>query len=349
MFRSALLAGALLAAAPLAADAYEAPLRANDFAPGELATTFVHTSGIQADGKDIGVVRQDGNGVWSRQSPAGADKTVLSNWVVYGKPVYAMASGTVVGCWRNAPENVPGSYLAEYQADKIPGAGNHLWIRQDDGVYALYAHMQPGSIPASLCPHNNILLTDTSDVKGGPSMRTDAVVVGGARVTVGQAVGKVGNAGASKGGPHLHVHMEKAGKPVPLTFDRGMTTPNLGAKSSLNGPWTPLKGKEMPKADILLWPPRIVSDYTFNGIKDENYQRLVEHMADSGMMPKTISCAGNGATYNSQWVPAVGQWGSHHGMSAAELAAKDKLYVTQGYKKTSTFTCGSVNVAVWRK
>lgn len=348
MFRSALLAGALLAV-PLAAQAYEMPLRANDFGPGELGATFVHTSGIQAQGKDIGVTHQDGQGHWSRQNPAGADKTVLANWVVYGKPVYAMASGTVVGCWRNAPENVPGSYLPEYQADKIPGAGNHLWIRQDDGVYALYAHMQPGSIPAGLCPNNAILLTDTSDVKGGPAMRKEAVVVRGARVTVGQKIGKIGNAGASGGGPHLHVHMEKDGKPVPMTFDRGLTTPNVGAQSNLNGPWTPLKGKILPEADILFWPPHIVGDYTFNGIPAANYQRLVEHMADSGMMPKTISCAGNGATYSSQWVPAVGQWGSHHGLSAAELAAKDKLYAGQGYKKTSTFTCGSVNVAVWRK
>jgi hypothetical protein len=38
-----------------------------------------------------------------------------------------------------------------------------------------------------------------------------------------------------------------------------------------------------------------------------------------------------------------------HGMSAPEATAKNLLYTSQGYKRTSSFTCGSVSVAVWWK
>ena len=36
-------------------------------------------------------------------------------------------------------------------------------------------------------------------------------------------------------------------------------------------------------------------------------------------------------------------------MSVADHAAKNALYISQGYKQTSVYTCGSVMVAVWRK
>ncbi|HWW28183.1 MAG TPA: M23 family metallopeptidase [Caulobacter sp.] len=349
----ALPAVVLLALAALpgvgAAETYRLPLSGADLATGERFSTFVHTGGIQAEGKDIGARRNKGGKDWSGLRTDGADRKVLSNWQVYGKPFYAMASGVVIGCWRNAPENVPGSYHPDYEAKKIAGGGNHLWIRQDDGVVALYAHAQPGSIPSNLCPHEAKLLVDNSITQGNPDIRKEAVVENGARVKAGQFLGKVGNSGASGSGPHLHVHMEKDGKPVVMTFVHGLTTPNPEGKADPNGPWTPLNGKAMPKADILFWPPRPTGQYTFNGVQGAAYQSLFDHMVDSGQMPDVLTCKSNGATYNSTWVPSQGAWRSHHGMSAAVAAAKHAAYTQQGFKRTSSFTCGSVSVAVWRK
>lgn len=340
MIRTTLLAAAASLALPAAASAYELPLRANDLTPGERYHTFIHTGGSQAEGQDIGARRHKSGTSWSGLKADGADKKNLDNWIIYGKPFYAMADGVVTRCWRNAPNNPVGGYHPDYDKGLISGGGNALWIKHDDGSTVLYAHAQPGSIPSEICPNNNVLFK----AKGGKG-ETD--VANGARVKVGQRLGRIGNSGSSGSGPHLHVHMNKDGKPHVMPFARGMTTPFEGA--DLNGPWTRLKGKALPKATILVWPPHGVGNYKWNGTRDEDYQRLVDHMQDSGMMPSLITCADSGQSYNSQWVPEQGQWRSHHGMTDKVAAEKHALYTGQGFKRTSSYTCGSRQVAVWRK
>jgi hypothetical protein len=110
-----------------------------------------------------------------------------------------------------------------------------------------------------------------------------------------------------------------------------------------------LQGNALPKGDILIWPPHRPGSYTFNGTPAAEYQSLFDHMSDSGMMPEVISCEANGAFYNATWTPATVSWRSHYGMSAAEADAKHAAYTAQGFHRTSSFTCGSVTVAVWRK
>ncbi|SMB97139.1 M23 family metallopeptidase [Deinococcus hopiensis] len=334
----------------LSASAAVLPVRGDDLAGNERYLTFVHTGGVQAEGKDIGARRYITDTQWSAFKPDATNPKDLNSWVVYGKPFYAMASGTVVACWRNAPENIPGSLHPQYKPGfKFAGGGNHLWILQDDGTYALYAHAQPGSIPANICPHNAPLFTGNSGKGGSPDIEPEARVTNGARISAGQFLGRVGNSGSSESGPHLHVHMEKGGKPVPMAFDRGLTTPFTGGKVSLNGPWTPLAGNALPESSILIWPARPAGNLTFNGIKGEDYQRLAEHLADSGMMPNLITCTSNGATYNSTWVPKQGDFATYHGMTATVAAERHAALTQQGFKRTSSYTCGSVTVAVWRK
>ncbi len=330
--------------------AYVFPLSAHDLGVKERFSTFTHRPGIQAEGKDITARRHKSDHEWPRFRFDDPDTKVLQNWVVYNKPFYAMAAGTVVGAWRNAPENTPGSYHPDYEAGKFAGGGNHLWILQDDGVYALYAHAVPGSIPPELCPHEAELFTGTIGTSSGnPDIADEVKVANGARVKPGQFLGRVGNSGASKGGPHLHVHMEKAGKPVIMKFDRGMTTPYVDGFAGFNGPWTRLKGNALPAGDIMVWAPRPIGNYTFNGVPAAEYQSLFDHMRDSGMMPDIITCKNNGATYDTKWVPSKGAWASFHGMTAEEASAKHAAYTAQGYTRTSSYTCGSVTVAVWRK
>lgn len=94
---------------PLWAEGYELPLRGDDLAVGERFNTFVHAAGIQAEGKDIGARRHVSDGNWSALKSDGADKSLVQSYVDYGKPFYAVAPGTVIACWRNAPNNTPGS------------------------------------------------------------------------------------------------------------------------------------------------------------------------------------------------------------------------------------------------
>ena len=157
-FTSALLVScALSVCLPATAVAQSLPVRGGDLTNNQLFHTFIHQPGIQAEGHDIGGRRRFSNSAWFELAQDLVDAKVLTNWVAYGKPVYAMAAGTVVGCWRNAPDNVPGSLHADFERKKFAGGGNHLWVLQANGVYALYAHLKPGSIPPALCPNNATL------------------------------------------------------------------------------------------------------------------------------------------------------------------------------------------------
>src|SRR5690606_10685949 len=153
----------------------------------------------------------------------------------------------------------------------------------------------------ALCPHNAKLLGNSARTKGNPAMRIEAKVTNGARVKAGQKLGEIGNSGSSSGGPHLHVHMEKDNTPLPMRFARGMTTSYANKQASLDGPWARLAGKALPKGPILVWAPRPVGNYTYKGTAGADYQRLHEHLMDSGMMPNLITCKSNGATYDSTW------------------------------------------------
>ena len=337
-----------IATAPPAGSVYELPLRAEDLDVGERYMTFVHESGIQAEGKDINARRHISDSNWSSLKSDGANDKVLDNYVDYGKPFYAMAPGTVIACWRNAPENTPGSLHKDI--NKIPGGGNHFWIKQDDGVTVLYAHAKTGSIPMELCPHNETLMAHPDDLVGSaPSVRKDASVTNGVHVKTGQFLGRIGNTGQSAHGPHLHIHMEKDNKPVVMKFARGLTTSFAGGKASFDGPWKALDSEAMPKADILFWPPRSVGTYTFKGTPGQEFEALFKHLSNSGMMPDWVSCQNNGDTYESKWVPWKGVWYLRFGLSDLEAKTWQATYTAQGFKRTSSYTCGSVNVAVWWK
>jgi hypothetical protein len=345
IFCAVVTAAALL---PFPAQAYELPVRGDDLAVGERFNTRLHLPGIQGEGHDIGARRHISDNNWSDLKFGGAQPALLVNWVVYGKPFYAMAPGTVIACWRNAPENIPGTLRPEVGAELIPGGGNHLWIKQDDGNFVLYAHAKPGSIPTSLCPNNGTLLPDSSEVGSKPSVRKWAAVANGAHVTTGQFLGRIGNSGQASG-PHLHVHMEKNNMPVVMNFDHGMTQPFFGGVASFDGPWFKLAANAMPKADIVVWPRHPVGSWTFTGTPGHEYQALFDHMQDSGEMPDWVSCKADGATYNSHWIPAKGEWRSKSGMSDLEAQTLNALFKSQGFKRTSSYTCGPISVAVWRK
>ena len=94
----------------------------------------------------------------------------------YGQPLLAVAAGTVITAVDGLPDQIPNE---NRPVDDLAKAdGNHVILRLGPGVYAGYAHLQPGSVR----------------------------VRRGQRVRPGQVLGLLGNSGNTSG-PHLHFQL----------------------------------------------------------------------------------------------------------------------------------------------
>jgi murein DD-endopeptidase len=109
--------------------------------------------------------------------PFQGDWRQVTNYYGYGVNVMAAAKATVTQMRDGMPDNPPFAVKKE-SVSMDAATGNHVLLRLDSTHYALYAHLQPGSI---------------------------AVKVGD-RVKTGQVLGRLGNSGSSDV-PHLHFHM----------------------------------------------------------------------------------------------------------------------------------------------
>ena len=224
---------------PVTGGAYLFPARAEDLRDGELwqGRSAVHSpagGGVQLFGYDMGVVAYDAQKDSWTDLLQGGSSGKNDDHRVWGKPIYAMADGTVV-TWANDNPTNPSP-----PADLSPPGpveGNHFYIQHGPELM-LYAHFQPGSL-------NNDLLSN------------------GAPVKAGDFLGLAGNSGNASG-PHLHIHAIKGtlaweGPPQPITFrnssviDRSALSPPGSA-----GPWVTLKGQCLPAMTSLVWPNAIV-------------------------------------------------------------------------------------------
>lgn len=107
----------------------------------------------------------------------------LSSYAYLGDEIYAVADGTVVGMEDGLPEQVPGKLPED--ATIQTAAGNHVVVDIGTDRFALYAHMQPGSV--------RVKVGDT--------------------VTKGQVLGLLGNSGNTDT-PHLHFHIMDGPSPL---------------------------------------------------------------------------------------------------------------------------------------
>jgi hypothetical protein len=124
------------------------------------------------------------------------DPAVNASYYSYGEPALAVADGVVSEVTDGIPENVPGTTSRAIKIDITNVSGNHVVVDLGGGVFALWAHLQPGSIPVKVGEH----------------------------VTTGQVLGRVGNSGNADA-PHLHFHLVAGPAPVtseglPFAFDR---------------------------------------------------------------------------------------------------------------------------------
>jgi hypothetical protein len=116
-------------------------------------------------------------------------------YFAYGAKVSSVANGKVVFIRDGLPEQTPNAPIVGVERT-LDFGGNHVVVRIGHGVYAYYAHLQPGSI----------------DVQKGEHVKT------------GQLIGKLGNSGTSTG-PHLHFGLSSGpesltSNSLPFVFDR---------------------------------------------------------------------------------------------------------------------------------
>jgi murein DD-endopeptidase len=107
------------------------------------------------------------------------DSTKNASYFAYGEEIFSVGDGKVVATKDSIPENSPRSAVARaVPIDLVTVAGNHIVVDMGEGHFALYAHIQPGTLRVKV----------------------------GDRVRRGQVLGLVGNSGNSTE-PHLHFHI----------------------------------------------------------------------------------------------------------------------------------------------
>ena len=125
----------------------------------------------------------------------GPDAAKNSNYYAYGTELLAVADGIVAATKDSIPENVPGGRAVKIDLTTV--GGNFVGIDIGGGKYALYAHVQPGSLRVKV----------------------------GDRVKRGQVIALLGNSGNSTE-PHVHFQIADGpsflaaeGLPYAVDFD----------------------------------------------------------------------------------------------------------------------------------
>jgi hypothetical protein len=121
------------------------------------------------------------------------DPKVPASYHIYGKPVIAVADGTVVGTRNDLNDQVPGALPASIPLDEADG--NFVVLDIGSGLFVNYAHMRRGTVRVKL----------------------------GDKVRRGDILGEVGNTGNSLA-PHMHLHVQDGPDPLksdglPYVFD----------------------------------------------------------------------------------------------------------------------------------
>jgi hypothetical protein len=332
------------------------PFSKADFGDEEYVSGYsMHGGGSQVFAYDLGVEAYKDK-AWRGLLP-NKDGSKNEDYRIWGKPIRAMADGTVLHFENNIPNNwKPDGSDEGMEKQKAElwgsfahgGAGNHLFIRHGN-VVALYAHMQKGSVTASLLKK-------------------------GAKVKKGALLGKAGNSGNSSG-PHLHIHIKEyksdsepdSGAFRPLLFNTGYTigkefykTP----KSNIN--WSKLNNQGIPgqksKACFVSMDhpyceyPTNWGEVSKHGVANSNYQEEFDKIWTCGYYPVWVDGFDvNGKTYfNVIFRPSKNvSWVARHNMDGKKYQAEFDKWVKAGYRLiniNSYLLSGKLRyAAVWKK
>ena len=150
---------------------------------------------------------------------AKGDPSRNSSYPQFGREVLAVADATVVHVQDGLPEGTPGRFAPGVTAANADG--NSVVLDLGDGRFALYAHLQPGSLR----------------------------VRPGERVRRGQVLALLGNSGNSDA-PHLHFHVMDGPSPLasnglPYAIDRfevtGQAVSSTDLDAELRTPLQPVR------------------------------------------------------------------------------------------------------------
>jgi hypothetical protein len=265
------------------------------------------------------------------------DGTKNSDFRIWGKPIYAMADGTVEEFQNAVPSNpAPLHWTSDadlqaklkaqqddYWGSFLHGeAGNHFCI-QCGNELVLYAHLQPGSL-------------------------NPALLHAGAVVHAGEFLGYAGNSGNSTA-PHLHIHAIQGtelwqGPPRPLTFRNTYVLDGSALQPGTpNGPWVKAAGQALPHVGSVVWPaatqptwyPPGWGELQRFGIPEASYQAEFTKMYTSGYRPVFVDAydVGGQAYFNVIMRPADGvPWVARHGLDGAAYQAEFAKWTGLGYR-----------------
>ena len=308
------------------------PFRAFDLASNEVwQGGSTHGGGTQVFAYDLSVQGLV-NGVWSYNLP-NTDGTQNAHSRVWGKPIYAMADGVVKEFVNIVPNNPKPGEEANWGIYQNGGGGNHFYIQHGENI-VLYAHMQKGSLNASL-------------------MQVGAVV------KAGDLLGLAGNSGSSSG-PHLHIHVRKettieSGPFRPLLFNTGFVISKSSFTSlSSNADWKQLTAHGLPGlagTRPFIWPSGAKPSYgthTYNGVfragtdahamwagataaaltaQDNTYKGNGLRMTDL-----SVTKVGNNLEYSGVWRAGTGVSKLQTGATWAAFTAEWSNLSGQGYR-----------------
>jgi murein DD-endopeptidase len=146
------------------------------------------------------------------------DASENSSYYGYGAEVIAVADASVTGIRDRLPENTPLSDKPAVPFTLLSAPGNYVILDLGKKRYALYAHLQPGSLRVKV----------------------------GDRVLRGQVLGLVGNSGNSTG-PHLHFQISDLNTPLlgeglPYVIDEFEVVSNVKSRKKPTGAGHPSEG-----------------------------------------------------------------------------------------------------------
>ena len=166
---------------------------------------------------------------WVQLSPDGRffhdSNSANGNFYGYGAEVIAVADGVVAAIVNDQPDN-QGNNPASGRSPTLDSiTGNCIVLDLGGGTFALYAHLQPGSIKVSV----------------------------GQRVTPGQLLARLGNSGNSDA-PHLHFQLMNGNSPLgaeglPFAL-RAFTQVGVLSDLALLDSGKPWRGNGIPPRDI---------------------------------------------------------------------------------------------------
>lgn len=323
---------------PVPNNAYFFPAKASDLAPGEywrFETRHVVDAGggggtlnpstrTQRYSLDMDLVRWNGAS-WSWVKP-GEDGTDNDDYWGFGEPMYAMADGVVISCYRGEQDHAPDTF-ENITFDN--GFGNSLVIAHG-GDRVTYAHMRFDSIPTHLCPSDG--------QNNGLSIPVEA----------GDHIGDMGNTGRSTNA-HLHLQVEHLDgndpvQGVPIQFVNIRALGDDGSLAALGGTPTlqPLHGLALHRNSLILpnpcglddLPPSGLAEVSRHGIPAACYQDVFNQIASRGYRPVFVDGYDvAGQTYfNATFRPSGPASVARHGLTGTEYQDLFDDLTDDGYR-----------------